>query len=291
LNPEIPQFWGGRFATKPADPNAFGTYITLITTLIFFSIDPKELFNKKIEFGIKFVGFLIGLYLVAGSETRGAWLSIPFLLLAWFLYHVRKDIKATVVISIIIIVATLISYQFIEGLQSRVISGFTEVYSWFYTQNKDTSTGIRFSMWEITADLILERPFSGYGDLGYQSFLNNPFFTNKYSPIVIETMAKAGPHNEYLANLLRSGIWGGISLLLILAAPLFILTNKITKSDASQYLTLQGLSLFICLTISGLSIEIFNLKYTSSFYALIVVMLCSEKIMSLKNIEAPHEQK
>jgi O-antigen ligase len=38
LHPEILQFWCGRFATKPADPNAFGAYITLITTLIFFSI-------------------------------------------------------------------------------------------------------------------------------------------------------------------------------------------------------------------------------------------------------------
>jgi hypothetical protein len=52
---------------------------------------------------------------------------------------------------------------------------------------------------------------------------------------------------------------------------------------------LQGVGLFICLSISGLSIEIFNLKYTSSFYGLIVAMLCSEKIMSLKNIGGTHE--
>jgi O-antigen ligase len=291
LHPEIPQFWGGRFATKPADPNAFGAYITLITTLIFFSIDPKELFNRKLESSIKLVGFLIGVYLVAGSETRGAWLSIPFVLLAWFLYHARKDIKGTLVISIIMILACLISYQLLGNLQARVNSGFTEVFSWLYTQNKDTSAGIRFSMWEITADLFLERPFSGFGDLSYQSYLSNPIFTEKYSPIVIETMAKAGPHNEYLANLLRSGIWGGISVLVILVTPLFILTSKIAKNDSFQYLMLQGMALFICLAITGLSIEIFNLKYTSSFYGLIVVMLCSEKIMSLKNIESTHEQK
>jgi O-antigen ligase len=291
LHPEIPQFWGGRFATKPADPNAFGAYITLITTLVFFSIDPKELFNKKIESSIKFVGFLIGLYLIVGSGTRGAWLSIPFLLLAWFLYHVRKDIKGTILISIIIILACLISYQVLESLQARVNSGFTEVFSWLYTQNKDTSAGIRFSMWTITADLLLERPFSGFGDLGYQSYLNNSIFTEKYSPIVIETMAKAGPHNEYLANLLRSGIWGGISVIAVLAIPLYILTSKVAKNDSFQYSLLQGMALFICLAITGLSIEVFNLKYTSAFYALIIVMLCSEKITRLRNIEGTHEQK
>jgi O-antigen ligase len=276
------QYWGGRFATKHADPNAFGAYITLITTLIFFSIDPKELFNRKLESGIKLVGFLIGLYLVAGSGTRGAWLSIPFLFLAWFLHHVRKDFKGTLVISIIMILAFLISYQHLETIQARVNSGFTEVYSWLYTQNKDSSAGIRLSMWKITADLFFERPFLGFGDLSYQSYLNNPTFTEKYSPIVIETMAKAGPHNEYLANLLRSGVWGGISVFVILLMPLFILTSKVTKTDSFQYSMLQGMALFICLAITGLSIEIFNLKYTSSFYALIVVMLCSEKIMLLK---------
>jgi O-antigen ligase len=189
------------------------------------------------------------------------------------------------------ILACLISYHLLENIQARVNSGFTEVFSWLYTQNKDTSAGIRFSMWKITADLFLERPFSGFGDLGYQSYLNNPFFTEKYSPIVIETMAKAGPHNEYLANLLRSGIWGGIYVLFILITPLFILTSKIATNDSFQYSMLQGIALFICLAITGLSIEIFNLKYTSSFYALIVAMLCSEKIMGLKNIEGTHGQK
>ncbi len=291
FNPEIPQFWGGRFATKPADPNAFGAYITLITTLIFFSIDPKELFNRKLESSIKLVGFLIGIYLVAGSGTRGAWLSIPFLLLAWFLHHVRKDIKGTLVISIVMILACIISYQLLENIQARVNSGFTEVFSWLYTQNKDTSAGIRFSMWKITADLLLERPFSGFSDLGYQNYLSNHIYTEKYNPIVIETLAKAGPHNEYLANLLRSGIWGGISVLIILVTPLFILTTKITKNESFQYSMLQGIALFICLAITGLSIEIFNLKYTSSFYALFIAMLCSEKIMSLNNIGGTHEQK
>jgi O-antigen ligase len=189
------------------------------------------------------------------------------------------------------ILACLISYQLLENLQARVNSGFTEVFSWLYTQNKDTSAGVRFSMWKITAELLLERPFSGFGDLSYQSYLSNPIFTEKYSPIVIETIAKAGPHNEYLANLLRSGVWGGVSVLVILVTPLFILSSKLIEKNSFQYSMLQGMGLFICLAITGLSIEIFNLKYTSSFYALIVVMLCSEKIMSLKNIEGTHEQK
>jgi O-antigen ligase len=249
------------------------------------------LFRSKAQLIIKLLGFLIGIYLVAGSGTRGAWLSIPFLLLAWFYYHARRDLKLTLLISVTTVISCLIAYQFLEGLQTRVNSGFSEVYSWLFTQNKDTSAGIRFSMWEITIDLFLERPLSGFGDLGYQSYLSNEIFTKNYSPIVIETMAKAGPHNEYLANLLRSGIWGGISIISIFVIPFYVLSTKVSKSDASQKSLLLGLALFICLTITALSIEIFNLKYTSSFYALIVAMLCSEKIMSLKNIESTHEQK
>jgi O-antigen ligase len=289
LNPEIPQFWGGRFATTPADPNAFGAYITCMTALIFFSMSPKEFVSVKTTFTLKLLGFLIGVYLVAGSGTRGAWLSIPFLLLAWFYYHARKDLKLTLLISISTVISCFIAYQFLEGLQTRVNSGFSEVYSWLYTQNKDTSAGIRFSMWKITIDLFLERPLSGFGDLDYQSYLSNEIFTQSYSPIVIETMAKAGPHNEYLAHLLRSGIWGGISIISIFVIPFYVLSTKVSKSNVSQGLLLLGLALFISLTITALSIEIFNLKYTSSFYALMVVMLCSEKINSLKNSEINNE--
>lgn len=286
LNPEIPQFWGGRFATKPADPNAFGAYITCMTALVFFSINPKEIFSAKAPTILKLFGLLIGVYLVAGSGTRGAWLSIPFLFLAWVFYHARRDVKLTLATGIITVISCLFAYQFLEGLQARVNSGFSEVFSWLFTQNKDTSAGIRFSMWKITVDLFLERPFSGFGDLGYQIYLSNEIFTQSYSPIVIETMAKAGPHNEYLANLLRSGIWGGISIISIFAIPFYVLSSKVSKSDVSQGLFLLGLAIFICLSITGLSIEIFNLKYTSSFYALMVAMLCSEKIISLKNSES-----
>jgi O-antigen ligase len=144
-------------------------------------------------------------------------------------------------------------------------------------------------MWKITIDLFLERPLSGFGDLDYQSYLSNEIFTQSYSPIVIETMAKAGPHNEYLAHLLRSGIWGGISIISIFVIPFYVLSTKVSKSNVSQGLLLLGLALFISLTITALSIEIFNLKYTSSFYALMVVMLCSEKINSLKNSEINNE--
>jgi O-antigen ligase len=285
LNPEIPQFWGGRFATKPADPNAFGAYITCMTALVFFSINPKVLFCAKVPSILKLLGFLIGIYLVAGSGTRGAWLSIPFLFLAWFFYHARHDFQLTFFTGIITVISCLIAYQFFEVLQARVNSGFSEVFSWLFTQNKETSAGVRFSMWQITFDLFLEKPFSGFGDLGYQSYLSNEIFTKNYSPIVIEVLANAGPHNEYLANLLRSGIWGGISIISIFAIPFYVLSTKVSKSDVSQGLLLLGLALFTCLTITGLSIEIFNLKYTSSFYGLMIAMLCSEKIISLKNSE------
>lgn len=289
LNPEIQHFWGGRFATKPADPNAFGAYITCMTALVFFSISPKEIFSAKPQSIFKLFGFLTGVYLVAGSGTRGAWLSIPFLFLAWFFYHIRKDLKLTLLTGIITVISCLFAYQFLEGLQARVNSGFSEVFSWLFTHNKDTSAGIRFSMWKITVDLFLERPFSGFSDLGYQNYLSRDIFTKSYSQIVIDTMAKAGPHNEYLANLLRSGIWGGISTISVFAIPLYVLSTKVSKSDVSQRLMLLGLALFICLTITGLSIEIFNLKFTSSFYALIVAMLCAEKINSLKNSEYNNE--
>lgn len=276
--------WGDRFATTPADPNAFGAYITCLTALIIYSLDPKKLLlNKKVTL-LKLIGIFSGIYLIAGSGTRGAWLSIPVLGLLWFIFNIRRHFKLTSSVIAMALIGCTLAYLTIPHLQARVDSGFYEVYAWLFSSDKDTSAGVRFSMWEITIDLFLERPFTGFSDTGYQALLDRSFYLEKYSPIVLETIDKAGPHNEYLANLLRSGIGGLISVLVILGTPLYILSSNKNNSEIDRELFLAGLAIFIALSITALSIEIFNLKFTSSFYALIITMLCAEKITTTKTI-------
>ena len=284
-HPEIPAFWGGRFATKPVDPNAFGVYCTLIFSLLLFSLSLSNLLNQKLRFCIATFGLALGTYLVIGSETRGAWLAIPFLLIAWGVINVKNNLKLILLLSGLLLASTWIGYEAFSNFQARVNSGFHEIYSWFFTTAKDTSAGIRLSMWQVTWELLQKNPFLGYGDSGYQHLLNNQNITGNYSPIVLETIAKAGPHNEFIANLLRSGIFGGLAIIATLFAPVYVYLKSLSRSQGTDIRAFKsnhlGLAVFICLAISSLSVEIFNLKYTSSFYGLLIAMIYSQTIAEM----------
>jgi O-antigen ligase len=280
--PEVPAFWGGRFATKPVDPNAFGVYSTLILALLLFSISLSNSLNQKFRLCIATFGLALGTYLVIGSGTRGAWLAIPFLLIAWGIINIKNNLKLVLLLSGLLLASSWIGYAFFSNFQARVDSGFHEIYSWFFTTAKDTSAGIRLSMWQVTWELLQKNPFLGYGDSGYQHLLNDHNLTGNYSPIVLETIAKAGPHNEYIANLLRSGIFGGLAIIVTFFAPFYVYLKSLYRSQGTDIRAFKsnhlGLAIFICLAISSMSVEVFNLKYTSSFYGLLIAMIYSQTI-------------
>jgi O-antigen ligase len=281
-HPEVPAFWGGRFATKPVDPNAFGVYSTLILSLLLFSLSLNNPLNQKLRLCIATIGLALGTYLVIGSGTRGAWLAIPFLFIAWGAINVKNNLKLTLLLSGLLLVTTWIGYSAFPNFQARIDLGFHEIYSWFFTTAKDTSAGIRLSMWQVTWELLQKNPFLGYGDSGYQHLLNDQNLTGNYSPIVLETIAKAGPHNEYIANLLRSGTFGGLAIIATLFAPFYVYLKSLSRSQGTDIRAFKsnhlGLAIFICLAISSMSVEIFNLKYTSSFYGLLIAMIYSQTI-------------
>lgn len=281
-HPEVPAFWGGRFATKPVDPNAFGVYSTLIFSLLLFSLNLNNPINQKIRLFIATLGLALGAYLVIGSGTRGAWLAIPFLFIAWGAINVKNNLKLTLLLSGLLLVTTWIGYSAFPNFEARIDSGFHEIHSWLFTTAKDTSAGIRLSMWQVTWELLQKNPFLGYGDSGYQHLLNDQNLIGNYSPIVLEIMAKSGPHNEYIANALRSGVFGGLAIVVILFAPFYVYLKSLSRSPGTNIRTFNsnhlGLALFVCLAISSMSVEIFNLKYTSSFYGLLIAMIYSQTI-------------
>ena len=272
--PQYSEIWGGRFATKHADPNAFGVYITALT-LLYAGLSVSKI--NKLGIFLSLVFLLIGLYMVMGSQTRGAWISIPFSIIPIFLYSYSRYRYSTKLVLITTLCLVLILYLTNDSLNSRVNSIFIEAYQWLTNDKmRDTSIGIRFSMWVITWEIGMQKFLTGYGTSGYAELIQSEFFTSKYSPIVIETLIKAGPHNEYLANFLRSGITGFISTLCLIYAPLFIfyrLYKKTINLSGNPKYAIAGLCFCSSLAVSALSIEIFTLKYTASLYGLTVVAL------------------
>lgn len=274
--PETSAYWGGRYASYFVDPLTFGGYALVIGFTCLFLLNLKK--DAYFLSGLKLMGFACGLFLSVGSGSRSGWMAIPFVLALWAFIN-RKNKKLVFNASLILISALLITLLLNENLQQRILSIFQEIYAWFTNQaNKEEgSGGMRLTMWRMSWVLFLESPLYGYGDpVGYKHLLDQPLVTSFAGPNALGAIT-LGPHHEVFGQMLRSGIFGLIAGLLLFFAPMTVFIQQLRRNF--QNLAAQvGLAFVLGLFICSLSIEVFNLKYTTSFYALMLACLCAQAL-------------
>jgi len=275
-NPAQMQVWGGRFTTYFVDPNAFGINTMLLAFLCLFSIDAVSKDGLALRL-LKYAGVLAGFYLEMKSQTRGAWLAEPAMLALWAAIHWQSKSKKELLVSTLISVLAIVGcYLFIDLFHARVNSIYHEIFAWINETNTDTSTGLRLSMWQISWVLFKQAPFCGYGDLGYQSQLLMPQIQSAFSQEAISAMRTVGPHNEYLANMVRSGIFGFIAVSLQFFVPGLVFIRGLKSSiQGVKSASAMGLCFVMGMMITSLSLEVLTLKYTNSFYGLMIAALCA----------------
>jgi O-antigen ligase len=268
--------WSGRFSTYFVDPNTLGINTMLLTFLCLFSIDAVQKDELALRL-LKYAGILVGFYLEMKAQTRSAWIAEPVMLALWVAsYWQSKNRKALLGSVLISILAIIGFYFFVDFFHARVNSIYYEISSWINENNTGTSTGQRFSFWQISWVLVKQSPFSGYGDLGYQAHLLMPQIQSVFSQEVISLMARNGPHNEYLANMLRSGIFGFVAVSLQFFVPGVVFIRGFKSVDQSiKRASAMGLCLVMGMMITGLFQEVLTLKYTNSFYGLMIAALCA----------------
>jgi O-antigen ligase len=274
--PETSAYWGGRYASYFVDPLTFGGYALVIGFTCLFLFDIKK--NALLLSILKLLGFASGLFLSLGSGSRSGWMAIPFVLALW-LFIQRKNKKLIISASLIFVSALVLTLLLNENLQQRFLSIFQEAHSWFTNQaNKEEgSGGMRLTMWRMSWVLFLESPLYGYGDpVGYKHLLDQPIVTSFAGPNALGAIT-LGPHHEIFGQMLRSGIFGLIAGLLLFFAPMVVFIQQLRRNF--QNLAAQvGLAFVLGLFICSLSIEVFNLKYTSSFYALMLACLSAQAL-------------
>jgi O-antigen ligase len=287
-----PKMWGpDRMSTYFADPLVFG-YICLTFSLI--SLTSINIFTKDSKQVVlfKLLGSAIGLYLSIMSGSRTGWLAAPIAIAIWLYQqddfkrnNKRLNLLATVLsVAFIIMIFTLSS-----TVNQRLALALHEVfnYSWIGIA-PDTSVGLRITFLRIAFDMFMSNPFIGYGDTSKQLILLPKNIYTYASPESIHIAFTAGFHNEIITNSIRYGLAGLISSSMLFIVPLLVFihhinsTNKIRRANA-----LIGIVFTICVMISSFSTEVFDLKYTASFYAFTIALLCASTLAAKsKNIKS-----
>jgi O-antigen ligase len=100
-----------------------------------------------------------------------------------------------------------------------------------------------------------------------------------YSDLLQQTIKYTGTHTEILAQGVRSGIWGLISSTALFFVPGWIFLACISHQNPRiRTAAIIGFTLVLGLFIASLTIQVFNLKYTSSFYALMIAALAAQAL-------------
>jgi O-antigen ligase len=275
LDPAATAGWGGRFATYFADTDMFGVYALLLTMLSLFGIGADQ---SRPARALSFVGIVAGLYLITGSQTRTAYLLVPVAAALW-LWMKRPSIrlKHFVLLVALGIASLAIALHLHDSASMRLVSVYRETEMWLNGSNRDTSGGLRLTMWHMALELFRHSPWFGYGDTGFRVHLNEPWITSFASPAA-RAIIYEGPHNELLANLLRSGIAGGVAVVVLFAAPIATFWRARRYDPRARAAADMGLAFAICLMCACVGFEMFTLKYTATFNGLLIAGLAGQAL-------------
>jgi O-antigen ligase len=276
LNPALTL--GGRAATYFVDTITFGAYCLILGFICLISIGINTDKEHPLMTILKITGFAIGCYIAIKSQSRSAWTAAIGLLIYWSFIRFNKIHRLLPWILMSLgLMLIMTAYTFLPDVHQRVDSAFQEFSSYFSANNLNTSVGIRISMARVAINLLIENPLSGLKD-GVMPALNTiPSIQPFYSDLLEQLIKDTGTHTEILAQGVRSGIWGLISSTALFTVPGLIFLTRITHQNPRiRTAAITGFTLVLGLFIVSLTIQVFNLKYTSSFYALMIAALAAQ---------------
>lgn len=277
--------WGAeRITTYFVDPLTFGSICLTFALISLCAIDLDGQDVRWVRI-YKFAGFAIGLYLSFKSGSRTGWLALPIVLWLWLRY--RRNIPHWLIFSVVTLACAAIYFS-VPIVKMRMDAGIGELlhYRW-NGMNGDTSVGMRISFLRIGWYLFSQNPLGGWGDHGFKPLLDAPELQRFASAFTSNFTFNAGFHNEIVTNMVRSGIWGLLSSLALFIIPMgFFIKNMQSSSSILRNHALVAVSYLTCVIISGMSTEVFNLKYTASFHAMMIATFAGTLLASMSPEES-----
>lgn len=267
----------GRITSYFVDPLTFGRMaleLSMISVLIPLTCDSDHQNKRFMVAFIKLVVLIAGLLLSIRTGSRTGWLAMPFVTVLWVVYCFRNSRKMAIVMSFALVGVLSYSFMHMDTFMNRrfnlAVQEF-KAYQW-KSMNKDESIPMRISFVRIGIDLFKLKPLSGWGDRGFEAEINDAEIRTYSSDFTRQYALSAGFHNELITNMVRSGVWGMLSTLLIFFVPLLYFSRCWTRSKENIY-AFCGICFIFFEVASGLSTEVTNLKFTAAYYSYMVVIL------------------
>ncbi|SJN12171.1 O-antigen ligase [Halomonas citrativorans] len=218
-------------------------------------------------------GALCGMLGSLFSGSRGGWVGLPIIGLVLYrsyghCFSVR--VKLSMVGFVTLLLAAL--YMLPEvGLQKRVHEAVSDISSYVTGEERDTSLGLRFEMWQGATQLIAERPLLGWGEAGYQAAMHK---LGEEGDISLAASTFDHAHNDIIDAFAKRGVFGVAALLCLYLVPLRMFASGLQHSNLEiRALAVAGTLLSVAYIDFGLSQTFFAHNSGAMFYAFWLAVL------------------
>lgn len=160
----------------------------------------------------------------------------------------KRFVMASGFVFILLAIGVLSSH----GFRARY---FTELKEDLSKPTVGETTDPRLSRWQISVDLIKQKPLTGYGAGSETGLLDDQYFAKKYYRSYLNNL---NAHNEYLSFMIKTGIWGLAVYLAVLA---FGFKKAMQKKDIIFF------SFMMLLAVVSLSENILDVDKGVMFYS------------------------
>lgn len=251
---------GSYHAIAFADLSAVMAFLPL-----FFINEFKD--KGRIYFFLPFLSFVFGFSALILSGTRGALFCVPVFFF-FLLIEYRKNIIAWAALCIVIF-----SGFGIDKLNNGYLTKrFGVLYSNTMELNNKWSEGefsdqVRFELWRGAFLVIKDNPCTGIGRVGFDDKMAVMEKEN-FVPKTLKNYTE--PHNQYLFDIVSSGIISGVLSVLLFFMPVFSFFRKFKTRPS---VSLAGMAFSISFFVFGLSESILIRNIFITFFLIIISFL------------------
>lgn len=242
------------------NPIVFGDLMLLGAMLLSVFVLSKVVKGRlfSVMANISVVSFLFSCFL---SGTRGAWIALPFALVAIvFLFKEKLNrpmifqMAAGSVLLLLLIYSLPQAVKLLdvkERLPHRKLSMTVEnTVAYSQGENLSSSTGQRLMMWGIAVDMFLERPLIGHGIGGFERQAEK-IIKGKEAALV---KAFTHTHNIYFEFLATTGALGFLAMLVSLfVVPTSVFIRALKGNEVQRLSAAAGLVSLLCFALFGLT--------------------------------------
>ncbi|NOI60390.1 O-antigen ligase family protein [Vibrio coralliilyticus] len=244
-------------ATNPIPYALYCSFISLSS----FSL--VKIYRKKLMQGICIVGFLVALWALVLTDSRGVWVAYPIVMM-FVIYRSFNNLSLVKLGTFTLIGLSAIYLSFKPMIDERVDMTFAEFNS-ISKGNYETSFGARLDLWTFGVDVWKEQPMVGEGDIMLEEGIRK----------VPNRMAYRQPHlhNQYIDTLARYGSVGLFIMMVWLFNPVRL--NKAREGDS---IITQVLVMLVAIT--GLSDVPFHHTHVVYLFTLVVGLFSLNQMKS-----------